>query len=72
MDTKSNVIERVELRDIRNRAEKLGQYPGTNPLWAAAYRNLALAADHLDAMWARCTVVVEDKEPAKNKGDDDQ
>ena len=46
---------REELQDIRSRAEDAGSTV-PNWHWRAAYNDLAQAADHLDAMIARCTV----------------
>ena len=49
-------FNRKELIKIRNRAEKVASTDGLNPSWQRAYYNLAKAADHLDAMIARCSV----------------
>lgn len=48
-----SITDRETLQDIRDAAESMVQ-PDANPLWAAAYLDLATAADRLDAMWARC------------------
>jgi len=53
---------REELQNIRARAREAEACPGLNVDWVSAYSNLAIAADHLDAMIARCT---ETKEPIK-------
>ena len=55
-----SITDRETLQDIRAAAESMVE--GSAPLWAAAYRNLALAADHLDAMWARTTIFSTDEE----------
>lgn len=49
-------FNRKELIKIRNRAEKVAATHSLNPSWQRAYYNLAKAADHLDAMIARCSV----------------
>jgi hypothetical protein len=52
---------RDELTEISNRAKQFAEIKGLNPFWKYAYQNLAVAADHLDAMIARSTAV-EQKE----------
>jgi len=47
---------REELIDIRYRAKKHSETNGLNPDWKRAYEQLAIAADHLDAMIARCII----------------
>lgn len=49
-------FNRKELIKIRNRAEKVAKTEGLNTSWQRAYNDLAKAADHLDAMIARCSV----------------
>lgn len=51
-------FERKDLWDIRERANKEASYDDINIDWKRAYAALAMAADHLDAMIARCTVAV--------------
>jgi len=50
-----SIQDREVLQDIRDAARSMVCID-TNPEWADAYRNLAIAADHLDAMWARVEV----------------
>ena len=49
-------FERKELWRIRARAEKQAEIKGLNSTWRRCYLALADAADHLDAMTARCTI----------------
>jgi len=51
--------QREELIKIRNRAEEEANCEGLNKGWKRAYLRLADAADHLDAMNARCTEKVK-------------
>lgn len=53
------MFERDELIQIREKAEKEAIVEGLNKGWARAYLRLADAADHLDAMIARCTEKVD-------------
>jgi hypothetical protein len=53
------MFDRDELIEIRIKAQWLGSVDGVNPDWQRALYNLATAADHLDAMIARCTQVEE-------------
>lgn len=48
-------FERDELQIIRERAESAGEKVPSQT-WSRAFYALAVAADHLDAMIARCTV----------------
>lgn len=48
---------REELADIRWRAEQMATVSHMNPGWIRAFNRLADAADQLDAMLARSTVV---------------
>jgi len=54
---KTEVTEftRLELHDISEKARAMATISGLNPFWAYAYWALALAADHLDAMFTRST-----------------
>ncbi len=65
MDNKiETIIEeftRLELHNISKKARSLADIPGLNPFWSHAYWALALAADHLDAMRARTTVLEDEK-----------
>ena len=58
------VFTREELTDISTRARMEAEFVDLNPLWRYAYQTLACAADHLDAMIARCEVK-EDKQVHK-------
>ena len=49
-------FNRNELIKIRNRAESVVKTEDLNSTWKRAYEQLAIAADHLDAMIARCKV----------------
>lgn len=52
------ILDRNILIEIRDSAR--GQIiDDLNPDWADAYRALAVAADHLDAMTARITLVAD-------------
>lgn len=51
-------FNRKELIEIKERAKKVAN-DTINPLWQRAYLRLADAADHLDAMIARCSVPEE-------------
>ena len=60
-----NIKERHFLQGLRKAAENYGkQVP--NPHWKWAYTELAKAADHCDAILARCTNVAN-----VERGDDD-
>jgi hypothetical protein len=48
-------VEREELQGISSRAMELSKTVA-NPYWIGAWTQLALAADHLDAMLARSEV----------------
>jgi len=50
------MFTRNQLQDIRNKATDGMNTPNINDLWKRAYEDLAIAADHLDAMWSRCEV----------------
>jgi hypothetical protein len=50
------MIPRVALQKIRKEAKELADRVD-NPYWVAAYMDLANAADRLDAMTARSSVV---------------
>jgi hypothetical protein len=54
-DGKPACFERNELQEIRGRADQMAQVT-PNAHWKHAYEKLSLAADHLDAMWARCEI----------------
>ena len=58
-----SIKDRETLQDIRDAAESMVE--GSALLWAEAYRNLATAADHLDAMWARTTIYQTEKEKSE-------
>jgi len=53
---------REELQLIRERAISHSRVDGLNLSWKRAYEDLANAADHLDAMEARCEVTLCDDE----------
>ena len=53
------MFERSELQDIRQRADDMAKCKGANPHWKRTYEDLSRAADHLDAMFARCTIYEE-------------
>jgi len=53
------MFERKELHELINKARNLAKIEGTNPVWQRAYLRLIDAADHLDAMIARSTVVTQ-------------
>lgn len=53
------VFTRAELQALRDRAEAREAFPHTPPAWRHALARLADAADHLDAMLARCTIKEE-------------
>ena len=58
------VFTRDELQDIRSRSNVLADWNSSNNRdWKRAYESLAKAADHLDAMLARC----EDREVTSNE-----
>ena len=46
-------FSRIELIEMRDKAEDLATEEHLNETWRRAYLALADAADHLDAMWAR-------------------
>jgi len=46
---------REELQELKTRAVQMADIEGLNFYWQRAYIRLADAADHLDAMMARCT-----------------
>ncbi len=50
------LFTREELQKIRDRARS-SSVEATNPNWKAALDALAMAADRLDALWARAEVV---------------
>ena len=50
------MFDREELTALRERASEESRIVSLIPDWADAYRELARAADRLDAMTARCTV----------------
>jgi hypothetical protein len=74
---KIDITDRDFLIALREEAEKWASTPCTNPTWVRAALALADAADHLDAMNARCTVNIEEGRhelkvvfmPEKNKGE---
>ena len=51
------MFTREELWKLRERAENKANISGTNSTWVRAYLALADAADHLDAMIARSSVM---------------
>jgi hypothetical protein len=65
MMNEATMFEREELIKIKKRASALGDVEGINPSWQRALYNLAMSADHLDAMIARSTV--EEQEIYSNK-----
>lgn len=65
MNDEATAFERKELIKIKKRALELGDVEGINPSWQRAFHNLAMSADHLDAMIARSTV--EEQETYSNK-----
>ena len=48
------LLKRGYLIALRNSAEDASIVRGLSRSWQRAYQRLADAADHLDAMWARC------------------
>lgn len=52
----SDLVDRRFLQELRDTAHKMCN-PSLNPDWRQAYENLAAAADVLDAMEARCSVL---------------
>ena len=54
---KIDLMQRENLQDIRETAHGM-TVANLNPHWVEAYRALAVAADHLDAMQARSEVAV--------------
>lgn len=55
-ESKPDIFTREELVDIKNRAQRMSTCRELSPHWRRAYEALALAADHMDAMEARCTI----------------
>ena len=54
-------FERKELQNIRERAIQEGNRD-INQDWKRTFFDLASAADHLDAMIARCTIYMKEDE----------
>ncbi len=52
----SENFTREELQILITRAFSLSEVEGTNPYWADAYRQLAIACDRVDAYIARSTL----------------
>ncbi len=56
-ETEVKGFTRNELTDLSERAKQYAEIRGLNPFWKYAYQALAVAADHLDAMFARSELV---------------
>lgn len=55
--TLKDLVDRSFLCQLRERAMEMCSTPSLNPQWRRAYEDLAAAADKLDAMEARCSVL---------------